>query len=467
MLDKAPFKNDRNIIGFMPRGGKFGYIHCHGLSSESLAQILTHELMHGQFLLRHTFDDKYANGLKQGVNPTNLMDYKGGRHIAKWQWDQIYDPAITTSLIKYDEEGELAVTIITYLTKFGVNTAINICSELLVYRLTDPDVHSWEEAWNKVDCWRAVVYGAVDLINVKKIKIAAEFVAEFALCLKDKENIVPEDFGNCGLTALADLVLEGLTPKQKDLAVLRLGELVPDNTSSIKTTSKKQVSNLTNKLAGKLVDYPNLNKKVTELGELGKLFLEDFEELASKEIKYLETNITLVDVWKKLYKKGASKFTRQLIAHKINIENVRPGTNGKYAIIGRSMVEVKEAANELKSLGADVEILDNEWIGERTYFIKEYKLPNSEDIPDKVNEQEITLDKAFNDLKTNKSYIRNKDTKFVIDDDIHNTQMYKFNELWIKDIKDGGYEIIDIGNPSNKQEISIFYNMEKTILNFK
>ena len=106
MLDKAPFKNDRNIIGFMPRGGKFGYIHCQGLSSESLAQILTHELMHGQFLLRHTFDDKYANGLKQGVNPKNLMDYKGGSHIAKWQWDQIYDPAITTSLIKYDEEGE-------------------------------------------------------------------------------------------------------------------------------------------------------------------------------------------------------------------------------------------------------------------------------------------------------------------------------------------------------------------------
>jgi hypothetical protein len=62
--------------------------------------------MHGQFLLRHTFDDKYAKGLKQGVNPTNLMDYKSGRHIAKWQWDQIYDPAITTSLIKYDEDGE-------------------------------------------------------------------------------------------------------------------------------------------------------------------------------------------------------------------------------------------------------------------------------------------------------------------------------------------------------------------------
>jgi hypothetical protein len=123
MLDKAPFKNDRNIIGFMPRGGKFGYIHCQGLNSESLAQILAHELMHGQFLLRHTFDDKYANGLKQGVNPTNLMDYKGGRHIAKWQWDQIYDPAITTSLIKYDEEGEIFMNM--NLTVYSQKEEIN------------------------------------------------------------------------------------------------------------------------------------------------------------------------------------------------------------------------------------------------------------------------------------------------------------------------------------------------------
>ena len=133
MLDKAPFKNDRNIIGFMPRGGKFGYIHCQGLSSESLAQILTHELMHGQFLLRHTFDDKYANGLKQGVNPTNLMDYKGGKHIAKWQWDQIYDPAITTSLIKYDEDGEWStdghyytVQLIALMMGLDENTAFKL-----------------------------------------------------------------------------------------------------------------------------------------------------------------------------------------------------------------------------------------------------------------------------------------------------------------------------------------------------
>ena len=106
MFDKAPVKGDRNIIGFMPRGGQYGYVHCSKLSSEELATILAHELMHGQFLLRHTFDDKYKAGLKEGINPQNLMDYKGGTHIAKWQWDQIYDPAITTSLIKYDEEGE-------------------------------------------------------------------------------------------------------------------------------------------------------------------------------------------------------------------------------------------------------------------------------------------------------------------------------------------------------------------------
>ena len=148
MLDKAPFKNDRNIIGFMPRGGKFGYIHCQGLSSESLAQILTHELMHGQFLLRHTFDDKYASGLKQGVNPENLMDYKSGTHIAKWQWDQIYDPAITTSLIKYDEEGEwttdghyYTVQLIALMMGLDENTASKL-GEVSEY--PDTEVHSNE-----------------------------------------------------------------------------------------------------------------------------------------------------------------------------------------------------------------------------------------------------------------------------------------------------------------------------------
>ena len=133
MFDKAPIKGDRNIIGFMPRGGQYGYLHCNKLSGEELATILTHELMHGQFLLRHTFDDKYKSGLKAGINPQNLMDYKGGTHIAKWQWDQIYDPAITTSLIKYDEEGEwttdghyYTVQLIALMMGLDTQTAFNL-----------------------------------------------------------------------------------------------------------------------------------------------------------------------------------------------------------------------------------------------------------------------------------------------------------------------------------------------------
>ena len=34
-------------------------------------------------------------------------------------------------------------------------------------------------------------------------------------------------------------------------------------------------------------------------------------------------------------------------------------------------------------------------------------------------------------------------------------------------MKNNGYEIIDIGNPNNNVEISPFYEMEKTTLNFK
>jgi hypothetical protein len=429
----------------MPRGGKFGYIHCQGLNSESLAQILAHELMHGQFLLRHTFDDKYANGLKQGVNPTNLMDYKGGRHIAKWQWDQIYDPAITTSLIKYDEEGELVVTIITYLTKFGVNTAINICSELLVYRLTDPDVHSWEDAWNKVDCWRAVVYGAVDLINVKKIKIAAEFVAEFALCLKDKENIVPEDFGNCGLTALADLVLEGLTPKQKDLAVLRLGELVPDNTSSIKTASKKQVSNLTNKLAEKLTNYPNLNKKLTELGELKDKFIADFEELADDKIILFEQNTKFVDAWKRFAQCQAADELRKnigaieaLATDKTKKKRPDPSTYLSKEYIeahmkkfedGAAFIKTKQKFENHSEVGHSDSFVSNIENIERV--VREAKKYNTSEEQIKYIEKKLGFDKGDLGSKTEEIYIIYLKPEQIKNPRIPDGNAKGANEFWI------------------------------------
>ena len=40
-------------------------------------------------------------------------------------------------------------------------------------------------------------------------------------------------------------------------------------------------------------------------------------------------------------------------------------------------------------------------------------------------------------------------------------------ELWIKHVKSNGYEIIDIGYPQGEITESIFFNMERSVLNLK
>ncbi|MEE1183454.1 MAG: hypothetical protein UHZ06_03085, partial [Paludibacteraceae bacterium] len=239
-------------------------------------------------------------------NPDNLMDYKGGTHIAKWQWDQIYDPAITTSLIKYDEEGEFVITttaIITYLTKFGISTALNIGTDLLINRLVNPDVHSWEEAWEQVNCWRAMLNGAIDIIPAKKFKYAAEFVGDWVICLAEKNSVEPADLGGCGLSALVDLIFDEIQSKQQDLALSRIKEIWPDTNFSHPKLGKKQHANAppvkVGKLSQRLANHPKLNKKLTELGELKDKFVEDFDELTDDQIDLFEQNPNLVDSWKR------------------------------------------------------------------------------------------------------------------------------------------------------------------------
>ena len=90
---------EQNLAGDMPRGKQFGYIFTAG--SGDIPRTIAHELGHGKFKLRHTFDNDY--GSLKTIN--NLMDYSGGTHLAKWQWDVIFDPALLVSPFEGDEAG--------------------------------------------------------------------------------------------------------------------------------------------------------------------------------------------------------------------------------------------------------------------------------------------------------------------------------------------------------------------------
>ena len=92
-----------SLLGEMPRKSRFGYLFSK--DGEELSKTIAHELGHGLFTLRHTFDSEYA-GKKSQKTSSNLMDYAKGTSLAAFQWNVMASPAIFTAADKV-EEGEI------------------------------------------------------------------------------------------------------------------------------------------------------------------------------------------------------------------------------------------------------------------------------------------------------------------------------------------------------------------------
>ncbi|MDR1203628.1 MAG: hypothetical protein LBL58_18625, partial [Tannerellaceae bacterium] len=109
VLNYSGGDNDRNTAGFMPHGKQFGYIFLSGISKNEAGHVIAHELGHGLWKLKHTFDDSYGKTAAATEGTTdNLMDYNKGAHLAKWQWDVMREPAIFDGVFDSDEEGMMA-----------------------------------------------------------------------------------------------------------------------------------------------------------------------------------------------------------------------------------------------------------------------------------------------------------------------------------------------------------------------
>lgn len=120
----------RELAGFMPRGEQYGYINTDAVKSENLPAVIAHELGHGKYRLRHTFDSEYGSGAASRKGQTdNLMDYTSSpyksTHIAKWQWNQIYNPALLTEVWERDEDSEWVVQAVQCLTGAAIDVVIN------------------------------------------------------------------------------------------------------------------------------------------------------------------------------------------------------------------------------------------------------------------------------------------------------------------------------------------------------
>ncbi len=112
LIDKP---SDGKTAGFMPRSKEAGFVFVdiHGGDENLLIKTIAHELGHGAFTLKHTFDDGIYSIPKKSTD--NLMDYENGSasRLFKHQWDRIHDPAVVLGLFEEDEDGALASLAVT------------------------------------------------------------------------------------------------------------------------------------------------------------------------------------------------------------------------------------------------------------------------------------------------------------------------------------------------------------------
>ena len=106
--------------------------------------------------------------------------------------------------------------------------------------------------------------------------------------------------------------------------------------------------------------------------------------------------------------------------------------------MGNETEGVRAVYKELKNKGYDVEIFDEE------VLLDEWK------------EKMVAASNEFRRLSNNGE-------KWLTQEELIKTDMYKLNKEWANMIKDKGYTILDMGDFNNKGP-SAFYDMEKSIL---
>ena len=139
------------LQGEMPRKSRFGYLFSN--DGEALSKTIAHELGHGLFTLRHTFDSEYAGKKSQGIS-SNLMDYAEGTSLAAFQWNVMASPAIFTAADKA-EEGKIVLEKSEYIGFAPNGQVVSSKGKTLIYnrvpyfvtgfRLQDGTVYTWKD----------------------------------------------------------------------------------------------------------------------------------------------------------------------------------------------------------------------------------------------------------------------------------------------------------------------------------
>ena len=108
------------VEGFMPRGKRYGFVFLDQKNTDALSHSVAHELGHGRWRLQHVFDGTYGFKDSDKGATSNLMDYySNGTDLAKWQWEQLNDPAWFSNPFEGDEKGMMTEeTTDDYISKY-------------------------------------------------------------------------------------------------------------------------------------------------------------------------------------------------------------------------------------------------------------------------------------------------------------------------------------------------------------
>ena len=170
------WSDDPNSTGDMPRGKQFGYVFTDAadqfraqVRARLLNRTIAHELGHGVFKLKHTFDNDYSINK---FSTENLMDYSEGTDLIKHQWDAIHDPGIVIGVFERDEDaasiwnGSLNVLdsrhtlLFNHIYENNNASNLNYLQKIQYSRITNPEELSldldydnireneWINSWN-------------------------------------------------------------------------------------------------------------------------------------------------------------------------------------------------------------------------------------------------------------------------------------------------------------------------------
>ncbi len=198
-------------------------------------------------------------------------------------------------------------------------------------------------------------------------------------------------------------------------------------------------------LAGEVID--GLNAGHVPIGAVANktaagLVAENLGRFAKPHAKpisteALEMGIKSVDNPEKVL----SSFSKAAEESGIVVERIHSGTNGKVALIGRSMGKKLEP-------GTEVGVYDME------------RHLNSNGVVAKVFEPSEAAGDQFKEaVRIYRENPRNAG-KRLPDDLVRQTQSYRENQAWAQELISEGYTVIDLGNVNNSAELGAFYTIE-------